>query len=216
MASKDRLNTTALNRIGALFPARRGFRLHALRRLTAVVLLLLAGGLAVQPGHGPPDSRVGVLVAARDLPPGRVLSKADVARRELPADLVPDGALRDVAAAEGRVLGTAARSGEPLTDIRFDGPLVASGDAGTASAPVRLADPEVADFLAPGRRVDLVTTSTRSGHASVLAEDVRVVAVQSPRGRNDQGRLIFVGLPEETAAAVAAASLLQSVTVTLR
>lgn len=173
MAPKDRLDSTARDRISALFLAKRGFRLHVLRRLTAAALLLLAAGLALQPRHGPPDKRVAVLVAARDLPPGRVLSKADLARRELPADLVPDGALRDIAAAEGRVLGAASRSGEPLTDVRFNGPVVASGRAGTASAPVRLADPEVADFLVPGRRVDIVTTITRSGHASVLAEDVR-------------------------------------------
>ncbi|MBB5153673.1 SAF domain-containing protein [Saccharopolyspora phatthalungensis] len=216
MAPKDRLDSTARDRISALFLAKRGFRLHVLRRLTAAALLLLAAGLALQPRHGPPDKRVAVLVAARDLPPGRVLSKADLARRELPADLVPDGALRDIAAAEGRVLGAASRSGEPLTDVRFNGPVVASGRAGTASAPVRLADPEVADFLVPGRRVDIVTTITRSGHASVLAEDVPVVAVQPAHGSRDQGRLIFVGLPEGPAAAVAAASVAQPVTITLR
>jgi Flp pilus assembly protein CpaB len=216
MATGDRLNSTVRDRVGAFFLARRGFRLHVLRRLTAAVLFLLAAGLALQPRHGPPEQRLAVLVAARDLPPGRVLSKADVARREMPADLVPDGALRDVAAAEGRVLGAAARSGEPLTDVRFSGPAVASGGAGRASAPVRLADPEVADFLYPGRRVDIVTATTRPGHASVLAEDVPVVAVQPAQHDHQQGRLIFVGLPEESAATVAAASLTQSVTVTLR
>jgi Flp pilus assembly protein CpaB len=216
MATGDRLNSTVRDRISAVFLARRGFRLHVLRRLTAAALLLLAAGLALQPRHGPPEPRLAVLVAARDLPPGQVLSKADVVRREVPADLVPDGALRDVAAAEGRVLGAAARNGEPLTDARFNGLAVASSGAGRASAPVRLADPEVADFLSPGRRVDIVTTITRSSHGSVLAENVPVIAVQPAKSDHDQGRLIFVGLPEESAATVAAASLAQSVTVTLR
>ncbi|MCI2421309.1 SAF domain-containing protein [Saccharopolyspora sp. K220] len=216
MAPDDRLNSTLRARISAFSLARRGIRLHALRRLTAVALLALAAGLAFQPRHGPPESRVAVLVAARDLPPGRVLSHVDVVRREMPAELVPDGALPDAAAAVGRVLGSAARGGEPLTDVRFNGPTVASGGAGRASVPVRLADPDVADFLVPGRRVDLITTITRSGHTSVLAENVPVLAVQPAQNRRDQGRLIFVGLPEGPAAAVAAASLTQSVTVTLR
>lgn len=213
MTPKDRLNATLRDRIAALFRARRGILL--LRRSAALALLLLAAALAVQ-HHGPPATGVPVLVAARDLPPGRVLSEVDVARREMPVELVPDGALQASPDALGRVLSAAARQGEPLTDVRFNGLTAASGDAGTVSAPIRLADPEVADFLAPGRRVDIVTAATRSGASSVLAENARVIAVQPEPDRHDQGRLVFVGLPERLAGEVAAASLDQAVTVTLR
>ncbi|MFP4235205.1 MAG: SAF domain-containing protein, partial [Nitriliruptoraceae bacterium] len=57
-----------------------------------VVLLLLAAGtghVAATP-YGPPTS---VLVATRDLGPGEALTDADLARRTVPADLVPSGAL---------------------------------------------------------------------------------------------------------------------------
>ncbi|KAA5836933.1 SAF domain-containing protein [Saccharopolyspora hirsuta] len=212
MTPKDRLSARPHDRIAALFRARRGVLL--LRRSAAVALLLLAAALAVQ-HHGPPQAGVPVLVAARDLPPGRALSEVDVTRRELPVELVPDGALRDSPAALGRVLSAAARRGEPLTDARFNGPTAASG-GGTVSAPIRLADPEVADFLAPGRRVDIVTAAARSEGGSVLAENTPVIAVQPEQDRRDQGRLVFVGLPERLAGEVAAASLNQTVTVTLR
>ncbi|MDA3626021.1 SAF domain-containing protein [Saccharopolyspora sp. WRP15-2] len=212
MASKDRLGASLRDRITALFRARRGVLL--LRRTAALALLLLAAALAVQ-DHGPPGAGVPVLVAARDLPPGRVLSEVDVKHREIPVDLVPDGALRDSPAALGRVLGAAARRGELLTDARFNGPTAASG-SGMASAPIRLADPEVADFLTPGRRVDIVTAAAHPGEGSVLAENAQVIAVQADSDDRDQGRLVFVGLPERLAGNVAAASLDQTVTVTLR
>ncbi|GGI69081.1 hypothetical protein GCM10011581_02640 [Saccharopolyspora subtropica] len=209
----DRLDPTLRDRISALLATRRGVRLLALRRATALALLVLAAGLAVQPRHGPPESSV--LVAARDLRPGQQLSGADVELRAVPRHLVPDGVLRAAAAADGRVLTQAVRRGEPLTDVRFAGSAVPSR-AGSAATPIRLADPDVADFLAPGRRVDIITKITRSGHSSVLAEAVPVLAVQPADNHGDQGRLIFVGLPGEQAAAVAAASLDQSVTITLR
>ncbi|MER7013329.1 SAF domain-containing protein [Saccharopolyspora sp. NPDC000359] len=211
MTPEDRLSARPHDRIAALFRTRRGGLL--LRRSTALALLLLAAALAVQ-DHGPPRAGVPVLVAAHDLPPGRVLSEVDVTRRELPVELVPDGALRDAPAALGRVLSAAARRGEPLTDARFNGPTAASG-AGAVSAPIRLADPEVADFLAPGRRVDIVTAARSQGR-SVLAENAPVVAVQPAQDRGKHGRLVFVGLPERLAGEVAAASLNQTVTVTLR
>ncbi|GAA4612328.1 SAF domain-containing protein [Saccharopolyspora hordei] len=213
MPPKDRLNATPRDRLAALLRSRRGVLL--LRRSVALALLLLAAVLAVQ-HPGSPSDGVPVLVAARDLPPGRVLSDVDVARREVPAELVPSGALHDPSAALGKTLSAAAHQGEPLTDARFHGPTVASGAAGTVSVPVRLADPEVADFLAPGRRVDVITAADRPGGGAVLAENARVVAVQPAPERHDRGRLIFVGLPEQLAGAVAAASLNQTVTVALR
>ncbi|CAM00111.1 hypothetical protein SACE_0770 [Saccharopolyspora erythraea NRRL 2338] len=183
------------------------------------MLATLAAVMALQPRPGPASDGVPVLVAARDLAPGHVLEPDDVARRTMPAELAPGGVLSEVDEATGRVLGTASRSGEPLTDVRLAGPAqtaLTTGDPRHAAVPIRLADPDVADLLHPGRRVDIVTTATRSGNSSVLAEQAPVIAVRPTGDRHDQGRLIVVGLPEGLAPAVAAASLTQSVTVTLR
>ncbi|MEU6130884.1 SAF domain-containing protein [Saccharopolyspora sp. NPDC047091] len=198
-------------------PVPRGAGLLLARRVAAVALFALAGVLALLPA---PGRQVRVVVAAHDLSPGRPLDSADLRHRAVPADLVPSGALRDPAAAVGRTLGGAVRDGEPLTDVRLataaDRPPVAGAEPGQVAVPVRLADPGVADLLRPGLRVDLVTPQERSGPGSVLAEQVPVLAVRPTGSGADQGRLLVVGVPEQRAATVAGASLIHSVTVTLR
>jgi pilus assembly protein CpaB len=193
-----------------------------LRRIVAGLLVLLAATLALRPEPG----TVTVLVAARDLVPGGMLVAADVAERELPTEVVPAGAMTDVAALTGRVLASAARAGEPITDVRLAGPeLVAlqapSGD--TATVPVRLSDPDVAELLHPGSKVDVVGVGERSGEPTVLAEQATVVTVLDEQrssfgqpGRAQQGPLVVVVLPQQAARRVAAASLSQPLTVTLR
>jgi pilus assembly protein CpaB len=118
-----------------------------------------------------------------------------------------------------QVLSGASRTGEPLTDVRLAGPALTRltvGDSAHASVPIRLADAGVADFLYPGRKVDVITTDPDSARTSILAERVPVLAVRPPESQSERGRLVVVGLPEHQAATVAAASLAKSVTVTLR
>jgi len=123
-------------------------------------------------------------------------------------------------------LASAARAGEPITDVRLAGPeLVAlqapNGD--TATVPVRLSDPDVAELLHPGFKVDVVSVGERNAEPTVLAEQATVVTVLEEQrstfgqpGRSRQGRLVVVVLPRQAATRVAAASLSQPLTVTLR
>ena len=184
------MGTKSESRLHALLPSGRYARIVLVRRAAAVVLVLLAAMLALQPRPGPAAAEAPVLVAARDLSPGRVLTREDVAERSMPAELVPKGAFTRLDAVEGRVLGAAARSGSPLTDVALAGPdqtALTAGAGGHAAVPVRLDDPDVADLLYPGRRVDLVTTTTQSGNSSVLAERVPVISVRPPSRQHDQG-----------------------------
>lgn len=213
-------------RVGGIAPRwrqRAGELLHSpgwrrralLRRGLALVLLVLAGILALTPARPGVD----VVVAGRDLPPGATISAADVVLRSWPADLVPGGALRATADVDGRVLAGAARAGEPLTDLRLAGPALAAGATGLPDAtgvPVRLADPDVAALLGPGSRVDVVTTD--GAEAVLLAADAVVLTVLADDGRGaaGRGRLVLVALPREIATRVAAASLSAQVAVTLR
>jgi pilus assembly protein CpaB len=204
----------------------------ALRRVVAALLTLLAVVLALRPAPAAAGPSVGVLVAAHDLPPGVLLTPADLRLAALPPDAVPSGALRDPAAAAGRVLAGPARAGEPLTDVRLLGPentWLASGDPSAAAVPVRLADAGVAELLHPGTRVDVVALEERSQRDAVLATDAVVLTVR-PAGSGagsspgasvgsaggDHGRLVVVALARAAATKVAAVSLGQPVTVTLR
>lgn len=188
-----------------------------LRRLVAGALVVLAAALALLPtGHG---TRVPVLVAARDLPPGTPLAPGDVLLRHFPPDAVPDGARAAVSDVAGRLLAGPARRGEPLTDVRLTGPelaALATGDPTAATVPVRLSDPELAALLHPGAVVDVVTVGERQDQPVVLAAGATVLAVPPAGDTATEGRLILVAMPEEVATRVAGASISQTVTVTFR
>ncbi|GAB2658614.1 hypothetical protein GCM10027271_16620 [Saccharopolyspora gloriosae] len=161
--------------------------------------------------------RIGALVPGPPPPRG---TRALLARRIAAAALF-------VLAGVLAVLPTG-RSGEPGADVRLTGaepvttepadtgPAGAPPEPGQVAVPVRLADPGVADLLHPGVRVDLVTNPEGSAGGSVLAERAPVLAVRTTGSRPDQGRLVLLGIPEQRAPAVAGASLIHSVTVTLR
>ena len=189
-----------------------------LRRATAAVLVGVAAVLALTPETG---SAVAVVVAARDLAPGTVLEASEVTMRGLPAPVVPEGAARTPTTVLGRTLAAPVRRGEPLTDVRLTGPdLARTVPAGpdAVSVPLRLADPDVATLLHPGATVDVVTVGKRQDEPVVLARSARVLAVLevgTPHGGTREGKLVLVALDPMAATRVAAASLSQTLTVTV-
>ncbi|HEX6352269.1 SAF domain-containing protein [Actinophytocola sp.] len=188
----------------------------ALRRVTALVLVLLAAVLAVRPVDHAADPTVPMLVTTRDLPPGTTLRATDVEVTRLPPSLRPPAALTAPEQVRGRVLAGATTEGEPLTQARLVGPENARLTAGTpeaAAVPFRLADPAVADLLTPGVRVDVVTVSATNADPVVLAANAAVLTI---RAADTDSSLVVIALPREEATRVAAASLGQPVTVTLR
>ncbi|GAA5102843.1 SAF domain-containing protein [Haloechinothrix salitolerans] len=97
----------------------------------------------------------------------------------------------------------------------------ASGEpADTATVPVRLSDAAITGLLRPGTRVDVITADDTSDEGHVLATDAPVVTVTAPDTSHGTSAtaapLVLIELPAETATQVAAASLRQPVTITLR
>ncbi|MEV0945461.1 SAF domain-containing protein [Rhodococcus sp. NPDC049939] len=195
------------------------------RRVLAAALLLLAIALLVR---GNPDSdRSAVVVAARNLEPGRALTDEDVDLVEWEAGSLPEGAVTAVADVTGRTLAGPARAGEPLTDVRVLGPRLAAGAAGIEDArivPIRLADPAVTELLREGDSVDVLTVDPqtpanpdRQPGATVLASRAVVVLVTpSENGRDQRERVVMLALPAPEATKVAAASLTNAITVTFQ
>ncbi|HEX5116068.1 MAG TPA: Flp pilus assembly protein CpaB [Pseudonocardiaceae bacterium] len=228
MFRRTPLDPLPLDRLRTVLRGRGWPRTMALRRVVAVALVVLAGALALRPAGAREATQTDVVVAAKDMAPGSLLSRSDVAIRSLPGSVVPSGALTDPEAATGRVLSGPVRAGEPLTDVRLVGPAdtaLTTGDPNAATVPVRLADPDVADLLRPGIRVDVVTLDPDHQSDPVLAENATVVTVRDTSGstggvagtdQNQNGRLVLVALPRQYATRLAAASLRQPVTVTLR
>lgn len=186
-----------------------------LRRVVAAALLGLALVLAVRPADA---GAVDVVVVARDVASGSVLGADDLTVRSWPAQIAPAGVVGAVEAAEGRVAAGGLRAGEPVTDLRLAGAVLAASATGlpdAAAVPVRLADPDVATLLTPGVRVDVIT-----GDGAVLAAAAVVLTVLDPAsggpGSVSRGRSALVALPSDLATRVAAASLADEVAVTLR
>ncbi|MCS7479958.1 SAF domain-containing protein [Umezawaea endophytica] len=170
--------------------------LPRLRKVAALVLALLAVGVFCLPSSAPAVA----VVAAHDLAPGVALTSADL--RLAPLTERPSGVVESVEAVVGQALTGAARSGEPITDVRLT-----AADPDTASVAVRLADPGVAELLRPGSRVDVVGEG-----AEVLADGVAVLSVREAK----PDRLVVLGLSRKNATRLAAASLERPLAVTLR
>ncbi|ASR38116.1 hypothetical protein BAY61_27380 [Prauserella marina] len=204
----------------------RGNSAARARRVLAAGLFIGAGVLAVQPAvagdlSAPAESEISLLVTTRDLPLGTTLHASDVKSVMIPESLRPAGALDNPASVEGRTLAGLARAGEPLTDARLLGP--STSPPGTATVPVRLADAAIAGLLRTGATVDVVALGSDSQAGNAVATDAKVLTVLSPPGHARDGPrdseaepLVLLAVPEEAAAELAAVSLAQPVTVTLR
>lgn len=212
----DSLNPSALTRLTSLRPD--WTRTVAARRAAAGALVILAAVAALRPD--PADQRSDVVIAARDLAPGIELTGDDIRLESRSATTLPDGALADLSAAVGSTLAGPARRGEALTDVRLLGPRLADSAVGPDSriVPLHLDDAALLDLIRPGDVVDVLAATDSDGDAqpSVVATDAIVVLVSEkgsgPGAAGD--RVVLVALPNRTANEVAAAALMQSVTLT--
>ncbi|MFG1620647.1 hypothetical protein [Kribbella sp. NPDC049227] len=189
----------------------RAARWH--RRLLAGATAAAAvyfGLVALSP---PPPPTVAVLAAARDLTGGAVPSGGDLRTLDLPVGAVPDGALRPGTDLTTRVLSGPVRSGEPLTDARFLGPV--SVPTGSLAYPFRIDDADITALLRVGDRLNLyAATSSAAESADLLARAVRVVALPSPR-TTSSGALIVVATTPDVATRLAQATTNSRITVAL-
>lgn len=185
-----------------------GYRRAVLIRRAAAVILVAAAltHVLIDASRSDPP----ILTFARDVAPGAVLTSDDLELRRLPGEAVPDGALDDAALAEGQLLAAAASRGEVVTATRLVGPDLAAAltadappEESFSMVPVPLAEPDILPLLHHGAVVDVVGQGPR-----VVAAGGRVVT-------SGDGDAVLVLLREGEAAAVAAASLSEPLTLVL-
>jgi len=214
----DSLNPTLLNRISRA--VRPDFaRTVAARRIAAGVLVLLAAAIALRPDAG--HTLREVVVAARDLSPGLTLHADDVLLTKRPGAWIPDGAASTLEMVVGATLAGPSRRGEVLTDARILGPRLTGLTTGPDArvVPLHLADAAVLDLIRPGDVVDVLGAPANEvdAHPRVLASNAVVVLISpesSAPGASDD-RVALVALPASAATALAGATLVQSVTLTI-
>lgn len=177
------------------------------RLLAATACLLLAAVSAVEGSRHRAEARpaavptAGVVVAARDLPVGRVLHATDLRLAPWPAALGPPGAAHRVRARVGARLAGPLRAGEPVTTTRLVGASLTDGlEPGLVAVSVRLPDAHLSDLVHPGDRVELLATprddltldtgSPPPAEVAVLADHAPVLAVL-PGNTDDPGALVI-------------------------
>jgi Flp pilus assembly protein CpaB len=187
------------------------------RRLLAGVAAAAAAWFALAAVSPPPAPTTAVLAAERDLPGGTAPKPGDLRTIQLPPAAVPAGALRPGTDLSRRVLATAVRSGEPLTDARFLTPTAVP--PGLVAYPLRLDDPAIVALLHPGDRLDLyAATSTATDSATHLARAIPVLAIPGSTGTTrtgPSGALVVLAAMPATAARIAQAAANSRISVAL-
>ena len=121
----------------------------------------------------------------------------------------------------GATVAGPVRRGEVITDVRLLGARLAQSAAGPDArvVPLHLADNAVLDLVRTGDVVDILAAPRSDADAAprVIATDAIVVSVSArPRTPTAAGdRVVLVALPVAAANAVAGATLVQTVTLTL-
>ncbi|AWB83673.1 SAF domain-containing protein [Corynebacterium liangguodongii] len=186
-------------------------RTVAVRRAAALALLTAAAVNLVSGRAADPQ----VVTFSRPVGAGSVVEAADLEVRRLPAEAVPDNAVREIDVAAGRILAAGASRGEVLTSTRLVGPDLARELAGGAPpedyamVPVALAEPEIIPLLHHGATVSVVTTGDEGAAPVTVATGGRVVVAEAEAGT------VLLLLHDSQAAAVAAAALASPLAVVL-
>ena len=181
-------------------------------------MVVLAGISALRPD--PADAVRTVAVAVQDLSPGMPLTVDDIRLEKRSAATLPDGAHTDLSIV-GATLAGPTRRGEVLTDARVLGPRLAGLSAGPDArvVPLHLADAAVLDLIRTGDVVDVLgAASADAANRPKLVATNAVVVLVSAKSKTigaSNDRVVLVALPAVAAHALAGATLVQTVTLTI-
>jgi Flp pilus assembly protein CpaB len=167
--------------------------------IALVVAIIATGvfyGLFVNKLSSSTGSGKMVVVAARPIPAGTVLSEKDVQSMPWPADQTPAGAFEAAQQVAGHTVLTPLAQGEPVLAARLASTEKGGGTgvpAGMRAVSVHVSDSNgVLTQLAPGQKVDVQVLITRKGgnaepELRTILEGVQVLAVSPQLEASSQG-----------------------------
>jgi pilus assembly protein CpaB len=158
----------------------------------AAVMGLLASALvyrlAVISAHRPAEEREAIVVASVSMTMADTVRADQVKLVQWPKASVPEGALRKVADAEGRVVRNSIFAGEPLLEARLAPQLSGRGGImpmlvprGLRGVTIKVDDAiRESGFILPGSHVDILVSMVTAGSserfAKVILQNVQVLA----------------------------------------
>lgn len=179
---------------------------------------------ATRPDGGPP---VEVVIAARDVARGSVLTDDALEVLTTPSAFTPPGALRDLAGATGRIAVADLAAGEIVTELRLagggSGPTAALVPTGMRALQIPVS---ATAGVTPGDLVDVIATFGGGGaHTELIGEALEVLAVRRGGGGGSFGAagtttgdsvgLIVLATPDD-AERLAFASVFASLAIAVR
>ena len=200
-----------------LTPLIRAFRWH--RRWFAAILAVLAVSAGLNAVSARASGAVAVAVTSRAVPAGTALTADQLTLAWLPADAVPTGALTSSDAA----VGAEAVISLPPRTVIIPGLLL--GDrpqvtAGKVALPIRFSDASLAGVLRVGSRLDVLGPAPGGNGFTVIAGDVRVIALPTAEATSPLGGggspLVVVEVDQSQAVAISAAAAGSGLSFALR
>lgn len=179
-------------------------------RLILILLTSLGTGIAAAylalnyvaasptPALASEPSSQAVVVAARDLPAGTMVTRSDVELADWPAHRLPDGYTSDVGAVVGRGVTAGVKRNEPLLDSRLADKEAGGGLPIVIPEGLRAVSVEVdeviavAGFVLPGTRVDVLATVTpnadrRTTTTRTILQNIPALAADQTYQPNPEG-----------------------------
>lgn len=155
------------------------------------------------------------VVAVAHLPRGSRIEATGIRTAEVPAALLPAGALTAAPQAVGATLTSDVAEGEILTEARLAraGPVAALVPKGFRAISVTVA--MAPGLLAPGDRVDVLAVAPGRPFAETLAEGVEVLAVREAAVAEASVATVLLLVTPEQAASLAAGRAGAELTLTV-
>lgn len=191
---------------------------RSLAVIAAVLATLVLASLIARPD--PPSQWV--LVTTAEVSAGAVVTDGDVSRVQMPEAAIPDQVVSEPEDAIGRMAIAALPRNAIITTASVFTPGDLKASPGKAIMPIHLQDAGLRGLLTVGSHVDLIGFSSSTGAAEVLASNVRIVAIPEAEASgtldtgSDDGLLVVVEVPPDTASALTTASAASSLSVIIR